>query len=189
MASAYVSIRIDKSTRQRIIRPTLQVVEIGLGIEVIASVAEGVQGCDIASSIGQDSTRTPGIIAVPGHNSTGPIDNANHVALQVPHEEEGLIVEHNAADCILGIINGGQYGGAESLPEDLAAVQDIAVRHTVDSFAGTDTVCVVGIGIAVKGLQLPTLFPDQGVTKVIGRIALGIVMLLSLYPHEIRLSI
>ena len=47
--------------------------------------------------------------------------------------------------------------------------------HAVDRLTGTNAVGVVGVGITVKGLELPPLFPSQGVTQIGGRIPLGIV--------------
>ena len=40
--------------------------------------------------------------------------------------------------------------------------------HTVDGLGGTDTVGVVGVGIAIEGFQLPTLFPCQSVAQITG---------------------
>ena len=46
---------------------------------------------------------------------------------------------------------------------------------TCDRLAGTDTVGVVGVGVAVKLLQLATLLPGQGMTQIGGRITLGVI--------------
>ena len=50
---------------------------------------------------------------------------------------------------------------------------------TCDRLAGTDTVGVVGVGVAVKALQLTTLLPGQLMAQIGGRIALPI----SVYCH------
>ena len=47
--------------------------------------------------------------------------------------------------------------------------------HAVYRLGGPDAVRVVGIGIAVKGLELATLFPSQSVTKVVERVPLYII--------------
>ena len=46
---------------------------------------------------------------------------------------------------------------------------------TVHRLAGTDTVGVVGVGVVVKGLQLPALLPGQDVAKVRSGVALLVV--------------
>ena len=40
--------------------------------------------------------------------------------------------------------------------------------HAVDGFRSPDAVGVIGVGIAVKGLELPTLFPCQGMPQITG---------------------
>ena len=40
--------------------------------------------------------------------------------------------------------------------------------HAVDSLTGSDAVGVVGVGIAVEGLELTALFPCQGVPQITG---------------------
>ena len=47
--------------------------------------------------------------------------------------------------------------------------------HTVDGLGGTDTVGVVGVGIAVEGLELATLFPCQGMTQITGGVTLCVI--------------
>ena len=47
---------------------------------------------------------------------------------------------------------------------------------TAHGFRGADAVCVIGIGVGVEGLKLPSLFPGQGVTEIRGRVPLGIVL-------------
>ena len=47
--------------------------------------------------------------------------------------------------------------------------------HTVDGLGGTDTVGVVGVGIAVKGLELPTLFPCQSMAQITGGVTLCVI--------------
>ena len=43
---------------------------------------------------------------------------------------------------------------------------------TCDRLAGTNTVGVVGVGVAVKALQLATLLPGQSMTQISKRITL-----------------
>ena len=59
--------------------------------------------------------------------------------------------------------------------QNLCAVQNVAASDAIDGPAGTNTICIIGILNIVKGLQLPTLLPNQGMTQVVCGIALGIV--------------
>ena len=49
------------------------------------------------------------------------------------------------------------------------------MENTVYRLAGADAVGIVGVGIAVEGFQLSSLFLGQGMTEVINRVALDIV--------------
>lgn len=58
-------IRINKPPDDRIIIPGLEVAHGDLRIEVIASVAEGVNGGDVAAGgVGSDGAYAPGVVAV-----------------------------------------------------------------------------------------------------------------------------
>ena len=46
---------------------------------------------------------------------------------------------------------------------------------TIYNLRGTNTICVVSIGIAIKALELSALLPSQRMTEIRGRVALGIV--------------
>ena len=46
---------------------------------------------------------------------------------------------------------------------------------STNCLTGTDAVGVVGIGVAVEGLQLSTLFPSQSMTEIGSRVALGVI--------------
>ena len=58
----------------------LQVIEAGFGIVVIATVADGVQVCELA---GLGENCAVGIVSIAGHGLAGGIDQMHHVALQV----------------------------------------------------------------------------------------------------------
>ena len=49
------------------------------------------------------------------------------------------------------------------------------MSDSVNCLTGTNTVCIISILDIIKGLQLPTLFPDQSMAQVVYGIALGIV--------------
>ena len=43
------------------------------------------------------------------------------------------------------------------LTQDLSTVQRVGMGHAIHRLARTNTVCIVGIGIAIKGLKLSAL--------------------------------
>ena len=55
--------------------------------------------------------------------------------------------------------------------------------HAVDSFGSPDAVGVVGIAVAVEGLELAALFPCQGMAQVVGGVSLLV------YPYLPQMSI
>ena len=59
---------------------------------------------------------------------------------------------------------------------------------SIDRLTCSDTVCIVGIGVAIKGLELTALFPGQRVTEIRGRISLYILYSMVL-PSEKRRSL
>ena len=145
-------------------------------IVVIPTVAVGVHGCDIAGGgIGNDGTDTPGVVGVLGDLVGILVGNGNDVALQVLLEVEVFAVEADTADGILIVVQRNQHILAPDFPEDLGAVQNEIVPDTIDGLAGTDAVGVVGIGVAIKGLELAALFPCQGMAKVRNRVALCVI--------------
>jgi len=161
-------------------------------VEIIGSVAERVDICDLYA-VGQlragdnACSSAPSIVAVCAYNSTVLIGNGNNIALQVLLEVVRHAVVNNAADGLLVVIDGdedvlvslGLLIIVPALTQDLGAVQNVIVLDTVHRLAGTNTVGIVGVGVAVKALQLTALLPGQGVAQIRGRIALPI----SVYCH------
>ena len=72
-----------------------------------------------------------------------------------------------------------------ALTQDLGDIQNVIMLDATHSLAGTDTVGVVGVGVAVKLLQLATFFPSQGVTKVRN----GVALLAPVYNYSSGMSI
>ena len=90
-------------------------------------------------------------------------------------EVVGYTVVDDTADRILVVVQGLQNVVIPGLPEDINTVQQIIVPDSVDSLAGADAVGIVGVGNAVKGLQLSALLSGQGMTQIVNGVALGIV--------------
>ena len=149
---------------------------MGFRIVVIPTVAEGVNSCDTAGrGVGNDGADTPGVVGVLGNFVGILVSDGNNVTLQVLLEVEVLAVEADTADGILVVVQRDQHILAPGLPEDLSTVQCIGMGYTIDCLGSTDAVGVVGIGNAVKGLELAALSPCQRMTQIRGRIALSII--------------
>jgi len=90
------------------------------------------------------------------------IGNANDIALQVLLEIIGYTVVDDAADGILIVIQRNQNIPISlclliivpALTQDLGAIQDVIVLNSGNRLAGTDAVGIVGVGVAVKALDL-----------------------------------
>ena len=163
----------------------MQIVHSDFFVEIVGSVAEGVDICNV-DAIGQlcagdnAGVGTPSIIAISADDNTVLVGDCNDVSLQVLLEVVGLTVVNNAADRILVIIQRNQnilislrnLIIVPALTQDLGAIQEVIMLDTGDRLAGTDTVGVVGVGVAVKLLQLAAFFPSQGVTEVRNEVAL-----------------
>ena len=170
-----------KPTHIRIIIPTLEVVHSDLFVEIVPSIAERVNGSNAASRVVLHNGRyAPGIVGVSADDFTALIGDGDNIALQILLEIVGLAVVDDTADRVLIVIQRNQdilislrsLVIVPGLTQDLGAIQDVIMLDTCDRLAGTDTVGVVGVGVAVKLLQLAAFFPSQGVTEVRNEVAL-----------------
>lgn len=126
------------------------------------TIAVGVHGGDgAARDIPGDGGDAPGIVTVLRDRFPALVDQGDDVPLQVFQEIVRGAVVNDAADTVLVVKEGGQLVVAPSLTQYLSTVQEIVVSNTVDRFTRPDAVSVVGIGVAVKGFQLPAFFPGR----------------------------
>ena len=138
----------------------MQIVHPDLGIVVIATVSEGVNGCDLAvGRIKLDFRYAPSIVGVSCDGLSILVKNSNDIALQIFEEIIGSTVVDNTANAVLVVIERNKSIAIPSFTENLSAVKGIFVLNAVDSLARSYAVCVVGICIRVVRLKLPTLFP------------------------------
>ncbi len=154
----------------------MEVVHADLGIVVIAAIAVRVDGGNgTAGGIVSRCTYAPGIVVISGDRCTAGVGNADDIALQVLLEVERLLIIDNAANGLLGIVQGNQNIFAPGFLQDLATIQCVLVLHATYSFTGSDAVGIIGVCVFAEGLQLPALFPNQGVSQIFGGVALGVV--------------
>lgn len=91
-----ISIRIDESTRCGIIISALQVIQLGFGVVIISSVAEGIPRSDNAPLQGRcsrnlaDRTVTPSVVGVGTDQDTRFCINRKNVALPVLFKIVGI---------------------------------------------------------------------------------------------------
>ena len=187
-------IRIDKPCELGIIIPALEVVHSDLFVKIVGSVAEGVNGSNAASRVVLHNGRhTPSIIAISADDATVLVGDCNDVSLQILLEVVGLTVVDNTADRVLIVIQRNQnilislclLIIVPALTQDLGAIQNVIMLDAAHSLAGTNTVGVVGIGVAVKPLQLAALLPGQLMAQTGGRITL----LVTVYTYSQGMSI
>ena len=149
---------IEEPSRFRIVIPTLQIIQFGLGVVVVPAIAEGVIcphdallhrgriGCRAEGEI------PPGVIRIRADFLSGGVIDSNNVPLQVLLKVVGV-------KCIrsIGLVSVLQPDGravlvvqvyktvyAELLRHDLAPVQQVAVLLTANRLGGPDPVCIVG---------------------------------------------
>ena len=180
------NIRIDESTNTCIVISTLEIIQLNLRIVVVAAVAVGVdvtdEGCSIIRrTVGVEGlAHAPRIVGVAGNGICVCVGYGYNVPLEILEEVIGNVVVSYTADCVLVIVEGYKSVTIPSLSQYFSTVERIIVSNTADSFARSDTVCIIGvINDSFIGLnklsKLSALLPCEGVTEVVYRVALSIV--------------
>ena len=171
-------VRVDEPADGRVIIAALEIVEAGLGIIVIAAVAQGVEVGD-AGGIGEDFRTAvihravaPGVIVVGRSEFAARIEDGGHIALRV----EDVVIELR---CLAVLVDHGERLVAvvidelegvivtPSLPHDLAGERGVGVGRIADLLVAADAGHVVGVGhlLAVhrRGGELAALRPREGI--------------------------
>ena len=171
----YRVIAIDKSTKWGIIIPTLEIIQPNFLIVVVTTISEWVNCCNTTSgSILSYRAYAPGIVRVLNNNLSILVYDSNNIVLQILDEVVRSIVVDNTADRLFIIVERNECIIAPSLAQNFCAVKCVCVFDTVYSLTCTNAVCIVSICVAIKRLQLSSLFPSQCVTEVGCRVALCI---------------
>ncbi len=127
----------------------------------------------------------PNIVGVSGNRSSRIVCNCNDVTLQVLDEIVCNIIVTDSANGAVQIIQRNQGIASPRFLDDIRSVKSIRMENAVHRFGGTNAVLVIGIGIPVKGFQLSSLFPSQGMTEVRGGVALR-VFIISYCPYFVK---
>ena len=97
---------------------------------------------------------TPSVVRVSCNSLGCLVYNSNDISLQILDEVVGNIVVKNTANAVLVVVQRNEGVFAPSFFEDLGAVQRVGMRYTTHRLAGTNTVGVIGVGVAVEGRKL-----------------------------------
>ena len=181
-----ISIRIDESTRRRIIISALQIIQTGIGIVIISPVPERIPRSDNAPLQGRcsrnlaDRAIAPSIVGVGADLDTRFGINPYNVTKNILFEIVGVkfagvivcgsVLQSNGRAVFVVQVNDEVI--APTLADDLGTIQGIVVREVVDDLARTDTVGVIGEGIchlpAVHGhFHELSAVPRQGVAIIV----------------------
>ncbi len=164
----------------------MEVVHTDLGIVVVASVAEWVDGSDIAAGgVICSCTYAPGVVVIASYGSAAGVGNADDIALQILLEVERLLIIDNTANGLLGIVQGNQNIIAPGFLQDLRTVKGVGMLDVAYCLTGSDAVGIIGVCVLAEGLQLPALLPGQNISQIFG----GVALICPVYPLFLTLSI
>lgn len=162
---------VNEPADGRVIVAALEVVEAGLGIVVIAAVAQGVEVADRCVAVVVHRAITPGIIVVGRSEFAARIEDGGHVALHI----EDVVVELR---CLAVLVDHGEGLAAvvvdklkrfavPLLAHDLAGERRVGIGRIADLLVAADAGHVVGVGhlLAVhrRGGELAALRPREGI--------------------------
>ena len=120
-----------------IIISTLQIVETGIGIVVIAAISDGVDLTDAAGAC----DLTPGVVGIAGDHTAGGIQDLYNVALQILDIVVlGSIVDERISRTVL-VIQEVNVVTAPSLTNEQTVSVIIIVNRTADRFLRSQTIC------------------------------------------------
>ena len=171
-------VRVNEPAVGKVVVPALEIVEAGLGVIVIAAVAQGVEVGD-AGGIGEDFRTAvihravaPGVIVVGRSEFAARIEDGGHIALRVEDvviELRCLAVLVDHSERLVAVVIDELEGVivTPSLPHDLAGERGVGVGRITDLLAAADAghvVCVLHV-LAVHGglCELTALRPREGI--------------------------
>ena len=172
LTSTEISVGVNEPADGRVIIAALEIVEAGLGVVVIAAVAQGVEVADRRVAAVVHRAVAPCIIVVGCSDLAARIEDGGHIALRV----EDVVIELR---CLAVLVDHGERLVAvvidelegvivtPSLPHDLAGERGVGVGRIADLLVAADAGHVVGVGhlLAVhrRGGELAALRPREGI--------------------------
>ena len=170
-----MSIRIDEPAVGKVVVPALEVVEAGLGVVVIAAVAQGVEVANRRVAAVVHRAVAPGVIVVGCSDLAARIEDGGHIALCtdkviVQLRLRPMLVDHRKGLAAV-VVDKLKCFAVPLLPHDLAGERRVIVRRAVDRLTGADAGHVVGVGnlLAVDrcGGELAALRPREGIVLAV----------------------
>lgn len=134
LAGGGITVCVDESTDGRIVVTGLEVIEPGLGIVVVATVAQRV---DLRHGASGRDYLAVGVIIVGGDDVSTAVNEVHHIALQVGHiVVQGAIMLEGKGSTVI-VVEEVQSVAAISFPQQLATGIDVIVSGCANSFLGT----------------------------------------------------
>ena len=112
----------------------------------------------------------PSIVGVSCYGFGVFVNDSDYVTLKILDEVVGNGIVDNTTDRILVIVKRNECIAVPNLAKNLSSIKRVGMENTIDLLAGSDAVCIVGVGIVIKGLELSAFFPSQSVTEVGGTV-------------------
>ena len=122
------------ATNYRRIISTLQIIQPDFFVEIVRTVAEGVDFCD-TNKILRNGTYAPSVVGVACDHLALVVGNGNDVALKILDEVIGNSVVENTANAVLVVVKGNEGVVAPGLLEDLGSVKRVIVLDAVNGLA------------------------------------------------------
>ena len=137
-------VNIDKPSKLRAIVSAVEIIQPGLGVVVVASVAEGILVAHgVAGGVG-DGAVAPGVVAVGGNDlAGGGADDGNNIPLDIVE----VVEQHSPvgkAHALAGAVVEEAHNGIPGLlRQDLAAVEEEFRSGAVHRFGCSDAVMII----------------------------------------------
>mgnify|MGYP007106265450 CR=1 FL=1 len=178
LTSTEISVGVNEPADGRVIIAALEIVEAGLGVVVIAAVAQGVEVADRRVAAVVHRAAAPRAVVVGRDHGTGRVEDGRHVTLCIDKvivqlRRRPVLIDHRerlvavVVDKLEGLI-------APLLAHDLAGERGIGIGRITDLLAAADAGHVIGVlhGLAAHdGLRELTPFRpvEMVVTAVVVR--------------------
>ena len=166
---------VNEPADGRVIIAALEIVEAGLGVVVIAAVAQGVEVADRRVAAVVHRAVAPCVIVVGCSDLAARIEDGGHIALCtdkviVQFRLRPVLVDHGKGLAAV-VVDKLKRFAVPLLAHDLAGERRVGIGRITDLLAAADTGHVVGVlhGLAVdrRGGKLPSLRPREGIVPAV----------------------
>ena len=139
-------VRIEESADAGIIISGLEVIEFGLLVVYVATVAQGVDHAEgISKHSGGAQNVAIRVIFVAHNNCARSVHDGHYVTLEIGDVIVGSTVVLQRIGLSAGGVEEVEGIASISLPEEFTAGVHVGMLHAVDGFTCTDTVGIIGV--------------------------------------------